>query len=1246
LRPPSPQFGGSTVAAPIVPLDQPAWRLPTRSEGNDFMVAVAAGSAVWEWRESVDPPTKSGWRSLGQLPASASPPGPIDGLVYLSGSPSLLAGLQDGKLFLRSLADDAPWAAIDTKDGTTTVKLASIVPVSVDTGQLETSTVEGLVGIDGLGRLYTIDTNHVSLDADQKTLVVPKGVGDCTAQTGTAQIKKWSADVRPAAMKNKAGEVTIVGVDSSLHVLGAIKIGGTSTDQALLDPNDTVVLSSMVPPPRGGSLEVAVDGNELMALAAVRHGSSAHLATWTPFANGVGASLFTTDLPGSIDPGMPTLIADAVVVAGQQGRALVAPFSAQKRYELTGTIGGGVVVPVSSLALATGDVVSLGVGGLTEFGTVNGSGTASKNEIFYPLHPDFPDGKVTSEPRFYPVSTRGLRGIPIGTDQMQLDVNDPAIDSVSTLLIDDNGYSEHKVRHVDKTSQPWIVTLHPSPPTNPTYWLQLSIAGRAVPSVTLNASPAIDADVLSRRGLDFLTAPASTATPADPRHQTATPFTIGGGNQPLFVVLGQHWVHDATGNALVLDATVGDWSLQLGQAVSNPELSWEYWNGAWSRLILQHDYTGNLRNTGSVTFDVPDDIAPTDWAGKTHFWVRARLVGGDYGTETVEVVTKDLGNNTTKQSFKRSTEGFTAPSVMNLAIAYQLANDVLPTYVLAEDSGTTRDQSDANATGGALVEAFVPLSVSLGRLLAGDAAATAANGQCPPECDCGSATPSAGGTDGAAGVSQSLPVTPATGRSFFLGFAAPLARDTVKVLLMIARAVSREAVASLAVQALVGRRFVPVTPQDATRALGESGVLTLAFSDPPTEATLFGPDPLRWIRLVPTGVVNDQWSPSLRGAYLNAVWASATETLTRELLGSSEGEPNLTVTLARPPVLRGSLELRVREPLNDEERQALLAAYPNRVLVDPNLPGDWVLWDQVVDPADEDPKRRAYALDEASGEIRFGDGAHGKIPPVGRDSIVAFRYQRTEPPVPGAVDVPANAVEARAALNLVTPIAGAEAAFAADHAAGGAPAESDERVLRFGMAKLRHRGRTLTTQDLEDIALGSSPDIVQTRAVVRGGRTRLVVVMRGDDPTPSVAQMRELKRLLLAAAPASFDPAALAVVAPTLRRLRVALRLRVESLDHAAGVDDEVARRLADLLDPATGGVSHEGWPLGTSPRADEIAFALVDVPRLLGIATIELAEVRADATAPWPAQLAAGELARLAADGIRVEFEQIERAA
>lgn len=527
----------------------------------------------------------------------------------------------------------------------------------------------------------------------------------------------------------------------------------------------------------------------------------------------------------------------------------------------------------------------------------------------------------------------------------------------------------------------------------------------------------------------------------------------------------------------------------LGDTSLDPELSWEYWNGkGWWKLDVTLDETGHLKTSGALQFSVPTDMAPTDWSGRTNHWIRARLIGGDYGRERVTVTTSPTNTpGVTQQTVERSSEDIHAPSVAKLHISYQICDSVLPTFVLAKDSGSIRDQSDANRTAGAIVEAFVPLAVTLGRL-SGAVALPEALEDCPPDCDCPS---SPADRAGAASPAAALPVgtpPPASGRALFIGLDAALSEAPVNILLLVQEERAHDTLAPMTIEALVADHFVPIVANDATRALGESGLLSMTFAIEPTPRELFGKT-LTWLRLAPAANAPvTEWKPTVRGAYLNAAWASAAETLTRELLGSSEGAPKLTLFLARPPVLRDTLELRVKEPLGEEERRALLEKDPNLVLsAVENLPGDWVLWKRAVDPGDEPATERVYALDEANGEILFGDGWHGAIPPVGRDSIVAFQYQRTEAGAAGSDGAPANSIAARTPLNLVSPVESVEAVFAADQAAGGAPAEADERVVRFGTARLRHRNRAVTARDFEDLALQSSPDIVQSRCFVRPG---------------------------------------------------------------------------------------------------------------------------------------------------------------
>lgn len=147
---------------------------------------------------------------------------------------------------------------------------------------------------------------------------------------------------------------------------------------------------------------------------------------------------------------------------------------------------------------------------------------------------------------------------------------------------------------------------------------------------------------------------------------------------------------------------------------------------------------------------------------------------------------------------------------------------------------------------------------------------------------------------------------------------------------------------------------------------------------------------------------------------------------------------------------------------------------------------------------------------------------------------------------------------------------------------------------------------------------------------------------------PSAAQLRELHRLLVAEAPPALSARqALRIGGPTLRRLRVDLRLRVASLDVAGAVGRDARKRIIALFDTATGSADGDGWALGENPSEADIAVALANVPRLEGIATVARREITADGVdQSWPQSLKRNELVRLEKDGVRIEFETVEVAA
>jgi hypothetical protein len=1195
------------------------WPVPIWSEatGNPlFHIAVWSGTNAWIWDETGSDQGK--WREWGTVPTTGPQSADVDGLIYLpagTAQPEMLVGLRGGRLSRTSVAGQtAQWTEIDTRDGGNPIEFATVAPIldASEAGYIGTSDL-GLVGISTGKSLYQIDV----------------GTGLCTPLiTGGVD-----PGVRPAA-----------GFDTSGDFAAVVAADGSPAQLITLDSAGALTLGITGPLVRAISVRYAAGALHFMA--ATNPGPATLIDIPRPDGGSFGEA-FLTDLPSGFGAanGAPLIVGGYVLLPGSEAEVFVSEFNLADRIAQDTNVLPGLLLPVSgSPTLVTGDAVAMVGGGTPAKRLITNSGVTSGNETLYALDQPLPSAGSLPVAAYRTMSSSGLTGtFTANADEFQLPAADGETHEDMWLLID--GIFRRVVDFVDRVNNPGLITVDPQfATTDPTIGLYFRpIATAGIPASYLGLNPATtgnwDSGVLQRAPILF---------PALSEERRGRAFRTDAANRPILVLLDQPLVA-AGAVRFVIDGATATWRQAFGDTSANPELAWEYWDGtSWLRLADISDTTDNLRKTGDVKFPVPEDLRPGEWGGKTSCWIRARLIGGDYGKEEVSVVTTPgPGTNESTQTVERKTDGVRPPYALHVGVAYAVTAEAAPQFLLTQDSGAVRDQSDANRTPGAMVEIFTPLAVTLGRFDA-PAASASATGDCVPDCECKEGTAStspnprseqAEGSESAAG--------PSTGgrRAIFLGFTSKLIGQPVHVLFLAAKEGSYDAISPLRIDALIGDRFSSIIAEDETRALGETGLLKMTFEVEPKKADLFG-QPLAWLRIAPS-VDSADWLPSIGGIYPNGVWAQSAETMTRELLGSSGGQPRLAVTLARPPLLEGSLELRVREPLGEEERKSLTDQNPDLVkngIAD--LPGDWVLWKEVADPTDCGPRDRVYALDEATGTVRFGDGLHGMIPPVGVDSIVAFTYRRMEAAV--GREVAANKVKARDELNLVTPVESVESVVAADRSAGGVAPESSQRVLQFAPAMLRHRGRAVSAKDFEDLVRQKSADVVQARCFVRNGRLRLVVVMRGSDPAPSNAQRRELRRMLLECGPASLAArGALAIAGPRVRKLRVQLVLGVATLDDAGDVAKEAKDRLVNRFSTEFGGDTGEGWPLGREPEEGDVAEALLDVPKLESILSIALLELdQAGAERPWPGAVKSSELVMLAAEDVRIGFDILEAVA
>ena len=209
-----------------------------------------------------------------------------------------------------------------------------------------------------------------------------------------------------------------------------------------------------------------------------------------------------------------------------------------------------------------------------------------------------------------------------------------------------------------------------------------------------------------------------------------------------------------------------------------------------------------------------------------------------------------------------------------------------------------------------------------------------------------------------------------------------------------------------------------------------------------------------WLRLtVPAGW--DPARPRLRHAGFNVLAATNAESAGRSVLGSSDGRAGLELRLAHGNVLSGTLRLAVQETSDP---------------ADPLVP-----WTEVEDLGAAGPFDRVYTLDREAGAIAFGDGTHGRVPPLvpGAGAIVVESYRYGG----GA----AGNLPVKAVTRLEGAVPGVTGVVNVVAAQGGRDAEDLEAAEVRARRDLATRHRAVTASDFEWIAT-RTPTVTIARA--------------------------------------------------------------------------------------------------------------------------------------------------------------------
>lgn len=602
---------------------------------------------------------------------------------------------------------------------------------------------------------------------------------------------------------------------------------------------------------------------------------------------------------------------------------------------------------------------------------------------------------------------------------------------------------------------------------------------------------------------------------------------------------------------------------------NTPRVEWEYFRrkspdaaGEWARLPVT-DGTKNLTLSGTIEFIGPEDFAQLQRFGRSLFWIRAVDVENQF--KSLRGVAEDYAAQAaTAPSTTSTAEAAKREKLLQQKIITLLGDRVsspiaqaFRTRISDRLALVQRTASGSSSTASARAARSLRRAPSAA---ASDAAPVSASGDAPAE------PPSSG---------------PLATLPDFFALSASARAPRSSASLSTPSAQTRATTSKVDTGKLsTGKTEAGKTETGKTETCGCATPKVCAQ----TTETLdlhFSAD---------AGLSEGAFAPLVKGIYLNTAWASQSETVAEEIIGSSSGVADQSFTLTRFPVIEEEIWVDELGSLTESERKAFVAGgslkVDERKDAEGNTTAFRIRWERSDDLAEAEPTARVYTIDRTFGEIKFGDGVHGMVPPIGRDNLRAS-YQ--------AGGGSRGNVAAGIITGLRTTIPFVDRVTNPEAAGGGSDTELLEKALERGPRTIKNRRRAVTVGDFEQIALEASQSVARVRALptfndqgeYETNWVTVIIVPASTDarPVPSPQlRLRVEKYLRERSANVSVFPAHIKVTGPAYVEVRVTADIFPRSIDLAPAVEAAAITSAEKFLHPLTGGYGGGGWEFGRLP--------------------------------------------------------------
>ncbi len=639
--------------------------------------------------------------------------------------------------------------------------------------------------------------------------------------------------------------------------------------------------------------------------------------------------------------------------------------------------------------------------------------------------------------------------------------------------------------------------------------------------------------------------------------------------------------------------------ISRGTPTKDLRLSWEYWNGkGWAVIEKLRDNTDRFTfdgdtdgdnekrdNEKTVTFTCPADFEKTGVGGHENYWIRARIVAGDYG----KVKFKENPDKT----WQSDTCAVNAPEFTDIRVEYAYkGSGKVPEHIITYNN--LDYSTDLVKDGQVAVRAFRPFE----RLKE---------------------------------KTQSL----------YLGFDRQLKGGPINIFFSIEEQkypknfIPRFRWEYCSSSGSRKEAWARLDVVDETDNLTKRGILSLVAPDDMSRRRIFGEE-LYWIRArltsgrfepetgntrekdtaenkdgagedideghqpceeamssLSAGCADEKaarYPPILKGIHLNTTWAFQTETVTEEILGSSDGTPEQMYFFSKRPVINEEVWVNELSSLSSGEMSELMEKTPSAVMdvkdADGNTTQFWVKWTRVDDFLDSGQEDRHYVLDSTTGTVNFGDGIKGRVPPIGRDNI------KTNYQTGGGM---AGNIKAFGITSLKSSLPFIDSVTNPEMADGGADTETIDRLVIRGPQHIKNRAHAVAREDFEWIALEASRKVARTKCIpnldkeckFKPGWVTLIIVPQSSEkrPVPSVGLKAMVMKYIEERCAGVLTASRQFVVrGPDYLGVSISATLITGTIDMIPVIERDARLKVTEFLHPLTGGDMGDGWEFGRLP--------------------------------------------------------------